>query len=96
MKKILVLGDGLLGSELVRQTNWPYISRKKNGIDFRDVNSYAGLVSQYDGVINCIAHTKTYEDKRNLHWDVNFDGVVDLVGLCNDKGIKLINFSDLN
>ena len=90
MKKILVLGDGLLASELVKQTSWPYISRKKNGIDFRDVNSYSKLVSSYDEVINCIAHTKTYEDERNLHWDVNFDGVVDLVGLSNDKGIKII------
>ena len=28
-KKILVLGDGLLGSELVKQTGWDYVSRKK-------------------------------------------------------------------
>ena len=26
----LILGDGLLGSELVKQTNWDYISRKKD------------------------------------------------------------------
>ena len=30
--KIVILGDGLLGSELVKQTNWDYISRKKDGI----------------------------------------------------------------
>ena len=93
MKKILVLGDGLLGSEIVKQTGWPFVSRKKNTIDFRDVNSYAELISEYDEVINCIAHTKTYEDKRELHWAVNFDGVADLVGLCNDLGIKLIQIS---
>lgn len=27
--KPLVLGDGLLGTELVKQTGWDYISRKK-------------------------------------------------------------------
>jgi hypothetical protein len=31
---ILILGDGLLGSELIKQTGWDYISRKKNGFDF--------------------------------------------------------------
>ena len=30
--KIVILGDGLLGSELVKQTNWDYISRKKDEI----------------------------------------------------------------
>ena len=29
MKNKLVIGDGLLGKEIVRQTNWDYISRKK-------------------------------------------------------------------
>ena len=28
-QKVLVLGDGLLGSELVKQTGWEYVSRKK-------------------------------------------------------------------
>ena len=36
----LILGDGWLGAELVKKTNWDYISRKKNGIDFTDINSY--------------------------------------------------------
>ena len=93
MGKILVLGDGLLGSEIVKQTNWPFVSRKKNGIDFRDVDSYSELISEYDEVINCIAHTKTYEDEKALHWAVNFNGVVNLVNLCSDQGIKLIQIS---
>ena len=29
----LILGDGLLGSELIKITKWDYISRKKDGID---------------------------------------------------------------
>jgi dTDP-4-dehydrorhamnose reductase len=93
MKKILVLGDGLLGSEIVKQTKWPFVSREKNGIDFRDVDSYSRLINDYDEVINCIAHTKTYEDKRNLHWAVNYDAVAKLVGFCNDRRIKLIQIS---
>ena len=28
--KVIVIGDGLLGSELVKQTGWEYVSRKKN------------------------------------------------------------------
>ena len=51
------------------------------------------IFCQYDEVINCIAHTKTYEDEKALHWAVNFDGVVNLVNLCNDRGVKLIQIS---
>ena len=31
--EVLVLGDGLLGRELVSQTNWDYVSRSKDGFD---------------------------------------------------------------
>ena len=40
MKSRLILGDGLLGTELVKQTGWDYISRKKDGIDFKDIKTY--------------------------------------------------------
>ena len=29
---VLVLGDGILGSEFVKQTGWDYLSRKKDNI----------------------------------------------------------------
>ena len=32
--KILVLGDGLLGSEMVKQSGWDYVSRKKDNISY--------------------------------------------------------------
>jgi len=32
-QKILVLGDGLLGSEIVKQTGWEYLSYSKDEID---------------------------------------------------------------
>ena len=49
----LVIGDGLLGKEIVRQTNWDYISRKKDGIDIRDLDSYKSYLDGYDEIINC-------------------------------------------
>jgi len=36
--KVLVLGDGLLGSELVRQTGWDYVSRKDTGFDINKLH----------------------------------------------------------
>ena len=33
-RRILVLGDGLLGSSIVDKTNWLSVSRKKDEIDF--------------------------------------------------------------
>ena len=32
--KYLILGDGKLSTELRKQTNWDYISRKKQNFDF--------------------------------------------------------------
>ena len=31
--KVLVLGDGLLGSEIIKQTGWEYLSLDKDGWD---------------------------------------------------------------
>ena len=32
----VILGDGLLATELIGKTGWQYISRKKDGLDFND------------------------------------------------------------
>ena len=53
----LILGDGLLGSELVKQSGWDYISRKNNDIDFTNIKTYEHMLSDCDEVINCIAYT---------------------------------------
>ena len=58
---VLVLGDGLLGSEIVRQTGWDYISRKKDGVDFTKPLSYIEHTNKYNTIINCIANTDTYQ-----------------------------------
>lgn len=88
--KVLVLGDGLLGSEIVKQTNWDYISRKKNGFDItkNDFNFYG-----YDVIINCIAFTNTYSNDKENNWNVNYKAVADLVDYCNNQNIKLVHIS---
>lgn len=93
MKNRLILGDGLLGSELVKQTGWDYISRKKDGIDFTDIQTYKHFLLDYDEVINCIAHTDTYGENREKHWDINYKAVADLVDVCNGYEKKLIHIS---
>ena len=98
--KVLVLGDGLLGSSLVDQTGWSYVSRKKNGFDITDVSTYHLMTKlefgvmqycPYDVIINTIAHTDTYSDNRDEHWNVNYKAVSDLVDFCNNWKIKLVH-----
>ena len=90
---ILILGDGLLGSELVKQTNWGYISRKKNNIDFTSPGTYTHLLKGYKTIINCIACTDTYSIDKTKHWGVNYKAVADLVSFCNLNQIKVIHIS---
>lgn len=100
--KVLVLGDGLLGKELVKQTNWDYISRKKDKFDLSDKSTYYLMAKtefgkvqhcDYDVIINCIANTNTYSDDKESHWDTNYKGVADLVDFCNNWKIKLVHIS---
>lgn len=101
--KILVLGDGLLGSEIVNQTGWDYISRKKDGFDITKPNIFASyfieshhgisFTNKYDIIINCIANTNTYSLDAKSHWDVNYKGTCDLIDFCNKWNIKLVHIS---
>ena len=88
---VLVLGDGLLGSEIVNQTGWDYISRKKDGFDIT-VSSFDCLLN-YDTVINCIACTDTYSDDKEKHWDVNYKSIILLTNYCSLHNIKLVHIS---
>ena len=89
----LVLGDGLLGSEIYRQSGWDYISRKKDKIDFREPDSYKNHLKKYDVIVNCIGHVDVYSDDRQMHWDVNYKAVSDLVDLCNENNVRLVHIS---
>jgi hypothetical protein len=88
---VLVLGDGLLGRELINQTNWDYVSRSKDGFDVNHLDEF--ILSNYSIVINCISHTDTYDKDRELHWNVNCKFVDKLIDYCNEHFIKLIHIS---
>ena len=91
----LILGDGLLGSELIKQTGWNYVSRKKNKKDLYSLLPMI-LTDDSDVIVNCIGNTNTYTGNRESMMDVNFKFVVELVNELN-KGYhrpkKLIHIS---
>ena len=89
--KILVLGDGLLGSEIVKQSNWDCFSRKRTNFDIDKIEQF--LPKNLDVIVNCIANTDTYSDDRDKHWDVNYKFVYNLINFCNTNNIKLIHIS---
>ena len=100
--RVLVLGDGLLGSEIVKQTNWDCISRKGDGFDITDLETYSLLTKvefgsiqhcNYDVIINCIANTNTYGKDRDSHWKVNCEGLSNIIKFCNTWKVKLVHIS---
>ena len=92
--KVLVLGDGLLGRELIDTNGWEFLSRKKDGFDITDAKNFHKFgLNQYDVIVNCIAHTKTYSDERDTHWAVNYVGVVNLTNYCKDNNVRLVHIS---
>ena len=94
MSKNIILGYGILGKEIVKQTKWDYLSKTSNEIfDFKNVDSYEKIIKPYDIVINCIANTDTYSDCKKEHWDINYKAVSDLVDICNNNNQKLIHIS---
>jgi dTDP-4-dehydrorhamnose reductase len=89
---ILVLGDGLLGGEIIKQTNWDCVSRKKSNFDISKIEESIPK-KKYDIILNCIANTNTYSDDKDLHWKVNYVFVDNLIDYCNSKNIKLVHIS---
>lgn len=101
--KVLVLGDGKLGSEIVKQTKWNYISRKKDKFDFtnnKDITDallkiHHGTIvaSKYDVIVNCIANTDTYSEDKEAMYKVNYEAVTILSDVCNAYKMKLVHIS---
>lgn len=91
--KCIVLGDGLLGSQIISQTGWDYISRKKNSVLAEDFINWSYLIDDYDIVINCIGFTKTYENNRVDSWNLNVVFVDQLIDYCNHTDKKLVHIS---
>jgi len=90
---VIVLGHGILGKEIVNQTGWDYCSRKNGGLDVSKIISWSQIVLPYDTVVNCIAHTKTYDKDRTLNWNVNYKFVADLVDYCELHKKKIVHIS---
>jgi dTDP-4-dehydrorhamnose reductase len=92
-KKVVILGDGLLGNEIHNQTNWEVLSRKQTNFDIADLVKSFPKDVKIDVIINCIANTDTYSKDKKSHWDVNFAFVSDLIKYCNSNLIKLVHIS---
>ena len=91
--KILILGYGLLGKELHKQTGWDFLTYEKDGIDANHFETFIEPLSNADTIINCIGYTKTYDEERDNHWNVNYKFVADLVDYCSVNGKKLVHIS---
>lgn len=99
---MLILGDGIVGSEFARQTGWEQVSRRRNGINLTDKGTiFDALIDNMDGygyalrsktVINCVGCVDTFGPKEK-HWYINYGFVCDLVDVCNTLGIKLVHIS---
>lgn len=89
---IAILGNGLMGSELTRQSGWDCFARK-DGIEFTQPDTYVKKIAEYDQIVNCIGYTKTLQPDKEPAWSVNYTGVIDLVNFCNKHNKKLIHIS---
>jgi len=93
---VLVLGDGLLGKEIIKQSGWEYLSMEKDGIDV--VFDFEGILPMIDDIepdiiVNCIGWTDTYSKERGKHWRINYEFVVNLADFCDCRDIQLVHIS---
>jgi len=91
--KVLVLGKGKLGSEIVKQTGWDYLCRSEHEITIDNFDEWKNKMDEYDVVVNCIANTDTYSDDKEKHWKANYELVTFLAEYCDDNGKKLVHMS---
>ena len=89
----VIFGNGLLGTELNKQSGWAMVNLEDDGVDITDNMSYHTFLRDYDTVINCIGYTDTGDNTRDKHWAVNYKGVIGLVDRCNIYGVKLVHMS---
>lgn len=91
--KVVVIGNGLLGKEIVKLSKWDCISRSTHNFDFRDITTVYQHLKDYDIIVNCVAHTDTYSNERGLHWAINYKAVSRLTDWCNENDKKLVHIS---
>ena len=91
--KVIVLGKGKLGGEIVKQTGWDYLCRAEHEITIDNFDEWKNKMDEYDVVVNCIANTDTYSDDKEKHWKANYELVTFLAEYCDDNGKKLVHIS---
>ena len=91
--KVIVLGKGKLGGEIVKQTGWDYLCRAEHEITIDNFDEWKNRMDEYDVVVNCIANTDTYSDDKEKHWKANYELVTFLAEYCDDNGKKLVHIS---
>jgi dTDP-4-dehydrorhamnose reductase len=91
--KVIVLGKGKLGGEIVKQTGWDYLCRAEHEITIDNFDEWKNKMDEYDVVVNCIANTDTYSDNKEKHWKANYELVTFLAEYCDDNGKKLVHIS---
>jgi dTDP-4-dehydrorhamnose reductase len=89
----LILGDGLLGSQISKQSNWQILSRKKDNIDALEFEKWSNKLANFRCIINCIAFTETYSNDYNSNWKLNVEFINKLIDYCNENNKKLIQIS---
>lgn len=98
--KILVTGKGgQLASEFYEiksdDTNWIFMS--SNELDITNKNEILNYFNKHkiDFIINCAAYTAVdnAEDEINIAYDVNVNGVENLMTACKINNSKIIHFS---
>ena len=90
---VLILGNGLLGSEIIKQTNWNYLDREKDNFDFCDIKTYYEKLYDYHTILNCVGYADTYSQNKGKHKEINYRAVVDLSDFCQKQRKKLIHIS---
>ena len=93
MSKVVILGNGILGSQLAKNTGWDILSRSVDGLELTDIGTWGHLLMPYDIIVNCIAHTDTYDNNKETHWNVNYKAVVELTDYCKNHNKKLVQIS---
>ena len=91
--KVIVLGKGKLGGEIVKQTGWDYLCRSEHEITIDNFDEWKNRMDEYDVVVNCIANTDTYSDDKEKHWKANYELVTFLAEYCDDNRKKLVHIS---
>ena len=92
MANFVILGNGLLGTELKKQTGWDSVTRSDDDFDVLEPFFYGRYLGGYESVINCTGFTKDHADKR-ANLELNYRAAIELVNYCNRHNKKYVHIS---